>query len=177
MKIQPLTDNAKYELLLSLLQGKAITFNDPVGHLVVDYMPTWEQFTSEVRETKQDQKRMGGSWICLDCNDLDDYIKSIDNIMHRSIDVYDSEEDRDFVCNCSYCEIVLHVQCNCGRCKLNAFKYDFKSYTSTSHITKDTQKTIELKTLYNDGLITWEELNDRILLESRDYLLSTMKEN
>ena len=51
MKIIELNETQKYELLLSILEGKPMDFNSPVGHLVIDYMPEWSDFVKPVSYT------------------------------------------------------------------------------------------------------------------------------
>ena len=48
MKIIELNETQKYELLLSILEGKPMDFNSPVGHLVIDYMIDWDDFAKQV---------------------------------------------------------------------------------------------------------------------------------
>lgn len=176
MRIQPLTDTQKYELLLSVLQGKAITFNDPVGHLVVDYMPEWDVFSAEVQSNISSQTQMGGSWRCIDCSDLQRHIEQINALTHRSSD-YNDPDEGEFTCNCSYCQIVLEQDCDCGRCELdsNNKTFIYKDYVSGKEI-----EVQDYEQLYMDGMITEKEYifyTEKQFLESRDYLQSTIKEN
>ncbi len=177
MRIQPLSETQKYELLLSVLQGKAMTFNDTVGHLVIDYMPEWDVFSAEVQSNISSQKKMGGSWSCIDCIDLQKHIEQINALTHRSYDYNDPNEE-DFTCNCSYCQIVLEQDCDCGRCELNAGStrtFIYKDYVSGKEI-----EVQDYQQLYMDGMITEKEYifyTEKQLLESKDYLQSTIKEN
>ena len=173
MKIINLTETQKYELLLSVLYRKPMTFNDPIGHLVVDYMPDWDKFCKSIHSNLKHQGNLGGSWRCSDCIDLENHIEQINAMTHRVTDYNDPDEE-DFTCNCSYCQIVLELDCNCGRCELNAgstrtFLYkdyvtgkeiEVKPYVETDQEYADRVSKIgmDYTELYNDGLITKEEL-------------------
>ena len=177
MRIRSLSESQKYELLLSVLQGKAMTFNDPVGHLVIDYMPEWDKFCKDIHKNLDHQGGLGGSWRCTECIDLQKHIEQINALTHRTYD-YNDPNEKDFTCNCSYCQIVLEEDCNCGRCELNAGStrtFLYKDYVSGKEI-----EVHDYTELYKDGMITKEEYIDyteQQLLTSRDYLLSTIKEN
>ena len=161
MKIQPLSETQKYELLLSVLQGKAMTFNDPVGHLVIDYMPEWDKFVKSVHSNLNHQGSLGGSWRCGDCIGLEKHVKQINAMTHRVWD-YDDPNEEDFTCNCSYCQIVLGLDCNCGRCELDGDNQTFiyKDYVTGNEITVPSYAEQDYTELYNDGLITEKELID-----------------
>ena len=172
MKIINLTETQKYELLLSVLHGKPMTFNDPVGHLVIDYMPDWDKFCKSIHSNLKHQGSMGGSWRCSDCIDLENHIEQINAMTHRVTDYNDPNEE-DFTCNCSYCQIVLELDCNCGRCELDSnnktFLYkdyvtgneiEVPSYKQSSpilHQQNDTEP-VTILDMYNEGLITKREL-------------------
>lgn len=136
MRIRPLSDTQKIELLLSIVAEKPMDFSSPLGHLVVDYLPVWDTFSQEVRSNVASQKKMGGSWSCFDCNELQDIISQIDAITHRSVD-YDDPNEEDFTCNCSYCQIVTGYDCQCGRCGLsnNDKHLIYKDYVTGNEVT------------------------------------------
>ena len=177
MKIINLTETQKYELLLSVLHGKPMTFNDPIGHLVVDYMPEWDKFCKDIHSNLKHQGSMGGSWRCSDCIDLEKHVEQINAMTHRVYDYNDPDEE-DFTCNCSYCQIVLEQDCDCGRCELNAGStrtFIYKDYVTGKEI-----EVQDYQQLYMDGMITEKEYifyTEKQLLESKDYLQSTIKEN
>jgi len=157
MNIVPLTETQKYELLLSVLQGKAMTFSDPVGHLVIDYMPEWDKFCKDIHSNLNHQGSLGGSWRCSDCIDLQKHIEQINAMTHRVTDYNDPDEE-DFTCNCSYCQIVLELDCNCGRCKLNNHTFIYKDYVTNKEIQVPSYVEQDYEELYMDGMITKEEL-------------------
>ena len=135
MKIIELNETQKYELLLSILEGKPMDFNSPVGHLVIDYMPEWSDFVKQVESNISAQRKMGGSWSCFDCETLRDNITGIDKITHRVPD-YDDPNEEDFSCNCSYCQIVTGYDCTCGRCELK----DSNTLVYKDYITGNTKE-------------------------------------
>ena len=140
MRIRPLSETQKYELLLSVLQGKPMTFNDPVGHLVIDYMPEWDKFTASVHDNLNHQGDLGGSWRCMDCIDLENHVKQINAMTHRTND-YDDPNEEAFTCNCSYCQIVLELDCECGRCELNTGST--RTFLYKDYVTGDTKEVKE----------------------------------
>ena len=136
MRIRPLSDTQKIELLLSIVAEKPMDFSSPLGHLVVDYLPVWDTFSQEVRSNVASQKKVGGSWRCFDCNELQDIISQIDAITHRSVD-YDDPNEEDFTCNCSYCQIVTAYDSQSARCGLsNTDKHlIYKDYVTGNEVT------------------------------------------
>ena len=146
MRIVKLSDTQKYELLLSILEGKPMDFNSPVGHLVIDYMPEWDEFAEKVQDNITAQVDMGGSWSCYDCKTLRDHIVGINKLTHRTPDHDDSDEG-SFTCNCSYCQIVTGRSCDCGRCALKTgISYKYKDYITGS--------TREVTVAENDEFLT-----------------------
>jgi len=136
MRIRPLSDTQKIELLLSIVAEKPMNFDSPIGHLVIDYLPEWDTFSEEVRSNVASQKKMGGSWSCFNCNELQSIITQIDKLTHRSVD-YDDPDEEDFTCNCSYCQIVIGYDCQCGRCGLsnNDTHLIYKDYITGNEVT------------------------------------------
>ena len=135
-------------------------FSSPLGHLVVDYLPVWDTFSQEVRSNVASQKNMGGSWRCSDCIDLEKHVEQINAMTHRVYDYNDPDEE-DFTCNCSYCQIVLELDCNCGRCELNAGStrtFLYKDYVTGNEIEVPSYTQQNYTDLYNEGLITKREL-------------------
>ena len=65
MKIIELNETQKYELLLSILEGKPMDFNSPVGHLVIDYMPEWSDFVKQVESNISAQRKWGEVGVAL----------------------------------------------------------------------------------------------------------------
>ena len=124
MRIQPLSDFQKYELLVAIL---GIDPNGTVGHLVKDYMPEWAKFKKDVKQSLRWQRNL----TCTDCLTLDEMIDGINTVTHRSYDYEDTDEQNDFTCNCSYCQWVLHQECDCPKCERN--RWDtvvYKDYES-----------------------------------------------
>ena len=78
---------------------------------------------------------------------------------HRVTDYNDPNEE-DFTCNCSYCQIVLEQDCNCGRCELdsNNKTFIYKDYVTGNEIEVPSYTQENYAELYNDGLITKREL-------------------
>ena len=147
MRIVKLSDTQKYELLLSILEGKPMDFNSPVGHLVIDYMVDWDDFAKQVESNISTQVEMGGSWRCYDCKSLKNNITEIDKLTHRVVD-HDDPNEEDFTCNCSYCQIVTGRNCECGRCALNTgISYRYKDYI-TGHTKEVTNEEFLTKAEY-----------------------------
>ena len=146
MNVRELTDYQKYELLLAILNKSPLGTDTPLGHLVIDYMPSWGEFSSLVASAREGQKSMGTRWGCHECNDLQEYITGINTVTHRKVD-YDDPDEPDFTCNCSYCQIVLGTNCDCGRCEIsNSNTLVYKDYITGLRLTdKQIENTLSAK--------------------------------
>ena len=124
MRIQPLSDFQKYELLIAVLKGDSQSL---LHHVIVDYMKPWGEFVKDIETSLRYQRNL----TCTDCNDLETIVEGIGTVTHRSYDHEDTDEDNNFTCNCSYCQWVLHTDCPCPKCDTN--KYEaivYKDYES-----------------------------------------------